>query len=101
MALIKIATIEEIPIGQAKKVRVGNKDVAIFNVSGTFYAIDDSCPHRGGPLSEGELQGREVTCPWHGAAFDITTGAHLCPPANSDVMTYKVQVMDNEVMIEM
>ena len=100
MALTKVAAIEEIPIGQAKKVRVGNKDMAIFNVQGTFYAIDDSCPHRGGPLSEGELEGLEVTCPWHGAAFNITTGAHLCPPANSGIITYKVQVIGNEVMIE-
>jgi nitrite reductase/ring-hydroxylating ferredoxin subunit len=100
MAFTKVATTEEIPSGQAKKIRLGNKDVALFNINGTFYAIDDSCPHRGGPLSEGELEGLEVTCPWHGAAFNITTGEHLCPPANSDVIAYKVQVTGNDVMIE-
>ena len=100
MALTKVATTEEIPNGQAKKIRLGNKDVALFNINGTFYAIDDSCTHRGGPLSEGELEGLEVTCPWHGARFNITTGAHLCPPANSGVIAYKVQVTGNDVMIE-
>jgi nitrite reductase/ring-hydroxylating ferredoxin subunit len=100
MSLTKVATIQDVPIGQAKKVKVGDKDVALFNVGGTFYAIDDTCPHRGGPLSEGELEGVEVTCPWHGARFNVTTGAHLCPPATRDVTAYKIQVTGNDVQIE-
>ncbi len=100
MAITTVAAIQEIPSGQAKKVKVGDKDVALFNVNGTFYAIDDTCPHRGGPLSEGELEGSEVTCPWHGARFNVTTGAHLCPPANRDVTAYKIQVTGNDVQIE-
>jgi nitrite reductase/ring-hydroxylating ferredoxin subunit len=100
MALTKVATIQEIPIGQAKKIKVGDKDVALFNVNGSYYAIDDTCPHRGGPLSEGELEGFEVTCPWHGARFNVTNGAHLCPPANRDVSTYQIQVVGNDVQVE-
>ncbi len=100
MALTNVANIQEIPPGQAKKVKVGGKDVALFNVNGTFYAIDDTCPHRGGPLSEGELEGQEVTCPWHGARFNVTTGAHLTPPAPRGVTAYRVQVVGNDVQIE-
>jgi nitrite reductase/ring-hydroxylating ferredoxin subunit len=100
MAFTKVATVQEIPAGQAKKVKVSDKDVALFNVNGTFFAIDDTCPHRGGPLSEGELNGSEVVCPWHGARFNIATGAHLSPPAPRDVSAYKVQIVGNDVQID-
>jgi nitrite reductase/ring-hydroxylating ferredoxin subunit len=100
MAFTRVATVQEIPAGQAKKVRIGDKDVALFNINGTFFAIDNTCPHRGGPLSEGEIDGQEVTCPWHGARFNLTTGAHLCPPANRGVIAYKVQVVGDEVQID-
>jgi nitrite reductase/ring-hydroxylating ferredoxin subunit len=100
MAFTKVATVQEIPAGQAKKVKVSDKDVALFNVNGTFFAIDDTCPHRGGPLSEGELNGSEVVCPWHGARFNIATGAHLSPPAPRDVTAYKVQVVGSDVQID-
>jgi nitrite reductase/ring-hydroxylating ferredoxin subunit len=100
MAFTKVATVQEIPAGQAKKVKVSDKDVALFNVNGTFFAIDDTCPHRGGPLSEGELNGSEVVCPWHGARFNIATGAHLSPPAPRDVTAYKVQIVGNDVQID-
>jgi nitrite reductase/ring-hydroxylating ferredoxin subunit len=100
MALTKVATVQEVPSGQAIKVKVGDKDIALFNVNGTFYALDDTCSHRGGPLSEGELEGQEVVCPWHGARFNLTTGAHLSPPAPRGVTAYKVQVAGNDVQIE-
>jgi nitrite reductase/ring-hydroxylating ferredoxin subunit len=100
MAFTRVATVQDIPPGQAKKVRVGDKEVALFNIDGSFRAIDDHCPHRGGPLSEGELNGQEVTCPWHGARFNVNTGAHLCPPANRSVTAYPVQVVGNEVQID-
>ena len=100
MAFTKVATVEELPVGQAKLVTVGNRKVALFNANGSFYAIDDTCPHRGGPLSEGELEGNVVTCPWHGARFDVTTGSHLTPPAPRDVTVYKVQVIGNEIHVD-
>jgi nitrite reductase/ring-hydroxylating ferredoxin subunit len=100
MALTKVATVWEVPVGKAKQVMVKGRTIALFNVDGTFYAIDDTCPHRGAPLWEGELSGREVICPWHGAGFDVTTGAHLCPPARRDVTAYKVQVVGDEVQID-
>jgi nitrite reductase (NADH) small subunit len=57
------------------------KTLALFNVDGAYYAIDDACPHRGGPLSEGDLDGLVVSCPWHGWAWDVTTGANVNNPA--------------------
>lgn len=100
MAFVKVAVVQEVPPGKSKQVIVGGKTLALFNVNGTFYAIDDTCPHRGAPLWEGELHEREVTCPWHGAVFDVATGAHLCPPAKSDVASYKVQIFGEEVQVD-
>ena len=63
---IKIASTTDLAPGEAKCVEVAGKKIALFNLDGTFFAIDDTCTHRGGPLSEGEVSGEEVTCPWHG-----------------------------------
>jgi len=100
MPFVKIATVAEVPVGTAKQVALGKRKLALFNVGGVFYAIDDACPHKGAPLSQGEVQGLEVICPYHDAAFDLTTGAHLCPPAKSGVRTYKVQVVGDEIQVE-
>lgn len=54
---------------------------SLFNVDGTFFALDNTYTHRGGPLAEGEISGHEVTCPWHGARFDVRTGEVVGPPA--------------------
>lgn len=100
MAFVTLATVSEVPPGHAKQAKVGDKTLAIFNVNGSFYAIDDTCPHRGASLAEGSLEGHEVTCPWHAAIFDVTTGAHLSPPARSDVACYKVQVVGDQVQVD-
>ncbi|HEY6281434.1 MAG TPA: Rieske 2Fe-2S domain-containing protein, partial [Burkholderiales bacterium] len=78
----------------------GGKKIALFNVDGDYCAISDTCSHHGGPLSEGELAGKEVTCPWHGAVFDVTTGEVLGPPAMESVACYKVRVSGNSIEIE-
>src|SRR3989442_2152911 len=71
----RVAAAAEVPPGQAKMVEAGRKKIALFNVGGAYYAIDDTCPHRGGPLSQGPVEGGTVTCPWHGSKFEIKTGA--------------------------
>ena len=71
-----------------------------FNVGGSFYAIDNISTHRGGPLSEGEVSGEEVTCPWHGAVYNIKTGAVLGPPAPRGVASYPVRVQGADVEVE-
>jgi nitrite reductase/ring-hydroxylating ferredoxin subunit len=68
--LIKIAETKDLTPGQAAAFDLEGQRIALFNVEGTYYAIGDSCTHRGGPLSEGDVQGTKVTCPWHGADFD-------------------------------
>lgn len=96
-----VADAREIAPGQAKAVDVGGRRIALFNLNGTFYAMDDACPHRGGPLSEGEINGTTVTCPWHAAQFDIPSGQHLSPPAARGVGSYKVSVDGTAVSVEL
>jgi len=68
MAFVTIATVPEVPPGKAKQVAINDRlTLALFNVEGTFYAIDNICPHQRAPLAEGDLAGRQVLCPWHGA----------------------------------
>ena len=97
---LKIATVDEILPGRAKMVDVGGKEVAVFNVAGSFYAIDNNCTHVGGPLCEGEIDGCEVTCPWHGAVFDVTSGQPLGPPASQPVTRYDLRVNGADIEIQ-
>jgi nitrite reductase/ring-hydroxylating ferredoxin subunit len=96
----KVATADEIPAGRAKLVEVNGKEIAIFNVDGSYHAIDNTCTHLGGPLCEGEIDGDEVTCPWHGAVFDITSGHVLGPPAPESVARYNVRVEGADIEVE-
>jgi len=100
MDFVTVATTEEIPAGQAKLVEVNGNEIALFNIGGEFHAIDNNCTHVGGALCEGEISGAEVTCPWHGAVFDITTGRALGPPAMDAVNRYNLRVTDGNIEIE-
>ena len=97
---VKVARTGDLASEGGKMVEVNGKKIALFNVEGQYYAIDDTCTHRGGPLSEGELAGRTVTCPWHGALFDVTTGAALGPPASKGVSRYNVRVSGEDIEVE-
>ena len=96
----RVATTADVSPGKAKQVEAGGKKIALFNVGGAYYAIDDTCPHRGGPLSQGPVEGETVTCPWHGSKFDIKTGAVLAPPATTGVASYRVRVSGLDVEVE-
>src|SRR6266436_6987095 len=98
--LLKIAKTEDVVPGQAAAFTIEGKKIALFNVEGTYYAIGDTCTHRGGPLSEGDVQGVKVTCPWHGANFDLRTGAVMGPPAQNGVPSYKVVVEGADIKVE-
>jgi len=98
--LVKVAEKKDLPVGSARAVDVNGKQVAIFNVGGQYYAIDDTCTHAGGTLSEGEVEGTVVTCPWHGATFDITNGKVLSDPAPEGVKSYKVHLEGEDIKIE-
>ena len=98
---VKAAKSGEIAPGKAKMVELNGKKIAIFNVEGAFCAIDDTCTHRGGPLSQGAVRGTTVTCPWHGAQYDLKTGSVLTPPAPQGVASYKVVVEGDDISIEL
>jgi nitrite reductase/ring-hydroxylating ferredoxin subunit len=97
---VKVARTDDIPAGQARMVEVNGQEIALFNVGGSFHAIDNTCTHVGGPLCEGEVEGIEVTCPWHGAVFDVTTGQVLGPPAGQGVSRYNVRVDGSDIEVE-
>jgi nitrite reductase/ring-hydroxylating ferredoxin subunit len=78
---VRVAAVADVPAGTGRVVEVGGKDVALFNVDGRFYAIDNACSHRGGPLGEGDLEDAVVVCPWHGWRWDVTTGTNTNNPA--------------------
>ncbi len=98
--LIKVAETRDLPPGKAAAYDVEGSRIAVFNVDGSFFAIDDTCPHSGGPLCEGEVHELKVTCPWHGADFDLKSGTVLCAPAFEDVRSYKVVVEGNDLKVE-
>jgi len=79
-AWLEVANVDEIPLGTMKHVEVNEREIAIANVNGKFYAIDDRCGHASARLSSGGLRGNIVTCPMHGAQFDVTTGKKLSEP---------------------
>ena len=95
----KVADLPNLPPGKSACVLFGGENVALFNVNGTVHAIADTCTHRGGPLSEGEVEGTTVTCPWHGASFDLKTGAVLGPPAGESVKRYQVTMKGNDILL--
>jgi len=97
---VKAAKTDEIAPGQSKMLEVNGKKIAIFNVAGSFYAIDDTCSHRGGSLSQGMIEGGKGTCPWHGAVFDIRSGEVLGPPAPKGVARYNVRVDGVQIEVE-
>ncbi len=95
---VKVALIKDVPPGEGRCVDANGQIVALFNVGGTFYAIDNTCVHRGGPLGEGSLEDKVVTCPWHGWQYDVTSGISPVNPA-AQVPTYPVKVEDQEIFI--
>ena len=95
---IKVATVSQIAPGTGMVANVNDKEVAVFNVDGTFYAIDNVCKHRGGPLGEGELEGETVTCPWHAWQYNVKNGSCLTKEGIK-MDTFEVQVEGDDVKI--
>ena len=96
---VPVLAVAELLPGQAAEVKVGDKAVALFNVGGTFYAITNLCPHRGGPLGQGFVEGSQVSCPWHNYTFDVTTGENVVN-AELKVPCYDVKVEDGRVFVK-
>ena len=96
---VKVCKKSDLSEGRGRIVDVNGKPVAIFNVDGNFCAISDTCMHRGGPLGEGELDGKIVVCPWHGWRYDVTTGVNELNPSIS-VQKYQVKVEGDDLFLE-
>jgi nitrite reductase/ring-hydroxylating ferredoxin subunit len=96
---VKVAEASEIPSGRLKLVDVHGERVAVANVDGQFFAFSDECTHDGGPLSEGDLEGEIVTCPWHFSRFNVRTGEIVDSPAEEVVQTYAVKVEDDALYV--
>jgi nitrite reductase/ring-hydroxylating ferredoxin subunit len=97
----RLANANDIPPGKAMAFDVGQLRIAVFNVNGEFFALDDMCPHAGAPLSQGEVCVEKVTCPFHAADFNLRTGEKLSPPARRGVKAYKVLLHDDQIHLEL
>jgi len=99
MPFVRAAKTEDVPTGKIYEFQVGGQAVAIANIDGNLFAISSVCPHQGGPLGEGELEGKIVTCPWHAWQCDVTTGKMVDNPG-ADVKTYPLEVRGPEIFID-
>ncbi len=95
---VTVAFTHEIPLGTGRTVEVDGVWIAIFNVDGTFYAIDNTCPHAGGPLGEGTLRETVVECPWHGWKFSIASGERVGNP-NFQVACCEVRIQGDAIQV--
>jgi nitrite reductase/ring-hydroxylating ferredoxin subunit len=97
---VPVARVNDIPDGTGREVTVQGRVLAIYQVRGQFYALDGICPHAGGPLGEGDLDGCVVTCPWHGWQFDVTTGEH-CLNRRLRQRTFPVRIVEGQVEVDL
>ena len=100
MTFVKVGKLDEVPPGTAKVYEVEDRAVAVCNVNGELYAVDDVCTHDEGSLDQGELQGYEIECPRHGAIFDVRTGEVKALPAVVPIDTFKVRLQGEDIEIE-
>ena len=95
---IEITGTTDVPVGRAKAFAANGRSIAIYHTASGFYATDNTCPHRGGPLADGDLIGDEITCPWHLWGFDVKTG--LCAGnAEIRVATHELRVEGDRVLV--
>lgn len=96
---LEVAQASELPVGRAKAVQVADRTIAIYHTSDGFFATDNVCPHRGGPLAEGDVIGNEIVCPWHLWSFDLETG--VCP-GNADIVvaTHEVRIDGERILVK-
>jgi nitrite reductase (NADH) small subunit len=94
----KVASIRDIAPGSGIKIDVGGTEIAVFHCNGGFYAIDDLCPHRGAPLSEGFLEDGKVFCPWHCFDFNLRTGESISVPS-LHVKAYEIKIEGEDIFV--
>ncbi|MGH8401723.1 MAG: non-heme iron oxygenase ferredoxin subunit [Gammaproteobacteria bacterium] len=97
---VNVGSVDEIVPGQYKTIDINDVLIAVFNIDGTLYAIEDVCTHDGGILTGGELKGCVITCPRHGAQFDVRNGGVLSPPAYEPTAAFPVRVVEGMVQVK-
>ncbi len=95
---IEVARLDQVPPGSGASFTINDKQIAIFNVDGTVYAMDDSCLHKGASLGGGQLAGKVVTCRAHGWRYDVTTGSTLSSPGYG-VTAYSAKIVDGKILV--
>jgi naphthalene 1,2-dioxygenase ferredoxin component len=96
---VPVANSDELSPGEMKAAKIGDADVAVYNIGGTFYATGNVCTHALALLTDGFLDGDVVECPLHAGAFDVKTGKAVCAPVTEDVKTYPTRLVGNAVQI--
>lgn len=99
MAFFRAASRDQIPLGTIHEVQLEQRTIALANVNGRFYAIDNTCLHRAGPLGQGSLSGTVVSCPWHGWTYEVTTGRVTFNP-EMGVHTFPVEERGDEIWVD-
>ena len=99
MALVKVAAVSQLPPGSVMEARIGENSYAVCNVDGELHVLEGICPHAGGPLGEGTLNGNNIVCPWHGYEFDCRTGVNDMDE-DLQVQTYAVVIQGGDILIE-
>lgn len=94
----RVGNRDEIPEGGGKAFEVNGRCVAVFNVGGSYYAIDNTCPHLGAPLADGFLAGEQITCPWHQWVFNVRTGQFAMHP-DTALETFAVKVEGHDLLV--
>lgn len=99
----KVADVSELPAGSCRAYLVGGRKIAVYHTGRGFFATDEACPHRGGPLSEGDILGDEIVCPWHLWSFRLDTGLNPASPPGGEVRvrTHEVRVDGDAVMVRL
>ncbi|MBI4573142.1 MAG: Rieske 2Fe-2S domain-containing protein [candidate division NC10 bacterium] len=97
---VKVGRLGDLAEGQAKVIQVNGQRIALFFVGGRYYALEAACPHEGGPLADGVIEGLQIICPWHGYDFHLKTGNCGLDP-DLRALTYLVKVEDDDLLIEM
>src|SRR5881275_2850345 len=98
---IKVAALDELEEGGLLAVEVDGEPICLAKVDGRVFAFTDNCTYISGPLNEGDLEGCVLTCPWHGAQFDVRTGKVLRGPARQDIITYPVKIEGKSILVSL
>jgi 3-phenylpropionate/trans-cinnamate dioxygenase ferredoxin subunit len=96
---VRVAQTGDVPPGGMKQVQVGEEEILIVNVEGSYFAVSDICTHAYASLSEGDLTGEEVQCPLHGGTFNVKSGEVLSPPASDNLTVYPVRVDGDDILV--